>query len=294
MVEIAPDHRIKIVNVDTGKVVETLPTPDLPPTSQLREARRAPNGDLLVEVYRTRDNLFYWRDTNTGKNFPGYMARVSPDGSRIATVVVDSRTRRQSIRQYDFSTRAILTALVAVPAGDNYGYINGFDWTPDGESLVIAMAPTAANLGGLFVVGRDAHRLPRKPAVATLTGPKRFDLPISFDVPVFLANGHVVTFEYAFPIQHDGWAGAIVDVDLHTGVIRPIIGKLNGSSSPLCERLPSSTPSSSPKFRSCYLFLGGQSDARANSALMLDDDGNAWLSDGRTARIVARRTNANW
>ena len=185
---------------------------------------RAPDGSLLVQGFGPPhgfDPTPYWLDRTTGKTYAGDPAVVSPDGSRIATLV-NRPDRQQIIRQYDFATGRALSDLVA-GVEEGYGSVLGFDWTLDSHSLIVAVAPGKSSLGGLYVVDRDAHRLPGRPTLANAV-PAAFTSPDVYASPAVLADGHVVAFEYQFPVQHDSWGGAVVDIDLRTGATRTVLG----------------------------------------------------------------------
>jgi hypothetical protein len=86
------DGSLAVARLADGSIVRVLRT------HGTGGAMRAPNGDLLVsECLRpacgdsSNGNTNPWvpdsRDVTTGKTFPGDRASVSPDGSRIATVI---------------------------------------------------------------------------------------------------------------------------------------------------------------------------------------------------------------
>lgn len=255
---------------------------------------RAPDGDLLVRVCTPPgcgEPLYdpYWRDVTTGREFSGDSAAVSPDGSRIATLVTEPN-RQEAIRQYDFSTGRELSDLTA-GVEEGYGNVLGFDWTPDSQSLVVAVAPgyDSKTVGGLYVVNRDARHLPQQPTLAD-TVPGRSSEPYAYGSPAVLANGHVVAFEYQFPIQHDAWGGAFVDIDLRTGVVHTVLGStevFESHAMPACGTIPGVVPSTTSHGPSCYLFIGGSIDARGDRALFTDDNGGAvFVYDGLSVRRI--------
>lgn len=278
----ARNNRVAIARVSDGSVVKTLQAPLSPPVTLSTIAMRAPNGDLLTFVSPQHRADPGWTDTTTGLRFPGYPARVSPDGTRIATVVDDAR-RRRVIRQYDFKTARVLSNLVAVSTPNNYAGLGGFDWTPDGRAFVVAITPNGAGESGLYVVDRDAQEMPKH---ATVTNPG----PYAYASPAVLDNGHVVAFDYQFPDQHNGWGAALVDIDLTTGAKRTLLGTTRiFSPDPvtLCVKLPRSTPATSPQYQSCFLHFADFIDAKGNDALMTDGDSTTWLYDGDGVRRIA-------
>jgi hypothetical protein len=292
-IESSSEGRIEVARLSDGTIVQVLGRAD--PTRGLqRVAMRAPDGGLLVRgcmppgcseppgyVYAP-----FWRDTTTGQMFPGDQAAVSPDGSRIATLIVEPN-REQIIRQYDFSTGTTLSDLVVVPANDQYDRTLGFGWTPDSQSLVIAMTPDSSNLRGLYVVGRNAQRLPSDPTIPN-THSAALGAVFAYGSLAVLADDHVLALRYSYPIQHESWPGELDDIDLRTGTARVVLG----SDSPPyvsqgCGTVPPGTVVANPARQRCFLPADELLvTARGNEALVSDDVG-AWLYDGQTIRKVA-------
>jgi hypothetical protein len=279
------DHgRVEVARVDNGAVVQVLASAFPRWSAQFtRMAMRAPDGRLLVQGIAppadpgpTAAYSRFWRDTTTGHTFPGDFAAVSPDMRRVATLL-RMPDGSEVIRQYDLVSGGVLSDIPnAIAAGRNENIL-GFDWSHESRDLVVSVEPGGTPAGGLYVVDRDARRLPAHPTVAV-------DPRFAYGSPAVLANGHVVAFEYQSPIQHNAWGGALVDIDLVTGAKRTIMGSLVifGNESPLCTIVAAS----SPKLRSCYLVIDGSIDARGDEALFTSD-GRIYLYDGRSVRPIA-------
>ncbi len=165
-IESFQNGRIAVARLADGKMVQVLAP--VSGTNARRSAMRAPNGDLLLEGCapscgdKAPDYTYapYWQNTTTGVKYAGDPARVSPDGTRIAAVVTDA-SRKQTIRLYDVATGHVLSDLV-VGAAEGFGSVTGFDWTPDSDSLIVTVAPDAANPGGVYVVERGASNCLRR------------------------------------------------------------------------------------------------------------------------------------
>ena len=227
----------------------------------------------------------------TGTTYPGDPARVSPDGTRLAAVVTDAN-RKQILRQYDVATGHVLSDLV-VGTEEGFGSVTGFDWTPDSHSLVVGVAPDAGNAGGLYAVDRGAQQLPAQATVPNSAPSDRSTKPLVLASLAVLANGHVVAIEYPFPDQHTAWPATLVDVDLHTGARRTVLGTPGFPTSAPCDT------ASVTAGLSCELVYDGDAvAARGDQALLtVPSESQVWLYDGHTVRLVATApgvTNAAW
>ena len=258
---------------------------------------RGPDGSLLIEggapeVFGGSGNhSVFWHDRTYESAFPGESAAVSPDGLRVATLV-SGPEGSEIVRQYDASTGQILSDLTVLAPSSVQdratlgipGRVGGFDWSPDGNSLVIAMVGGSTTVGGLYVVDRWVHQLPSQPTVPDVPSVYKNARPYSYASPAMLANGHVVAFEYSFPIEGEGWPAAIVDVDLATNAVRTVFGDPENSGRlPSCDRMARGAvrkASAGP----CRLIAYGQISAHGDLALITDGEGIVWLYDGQTVR----------
>ena len=277
------EGKVSVVRVADGKELQVLRAPT---RLAVTGAMRAPNGDLLVSACtppacgRTPPEFVFapfWRDQVSGTTFPGDLAAISTDGSRIATVMRDP-SRQEIVRQYDFATGRKLSDLVVVKAGDTYSFVTALAWMPDGRALLVALSGPA---GGLYVIDRDASDLPGHAAVPD---PIVDGQPLYFPAAAMLADGHAIAFE-STGIQHTGWPGALVDVDLATGTVRALLGSTQVfGDKPRC-----GTKAAEPvAAEACQITVdGGSIAARGNEALFNDyQAGQIWIYDGLTSRLI--------
>ena len=269
--------RISIARLDSAQIVQTFVRPQRPgrPTV-LQDAFRAPNGDLLVYVtgpLAASAGGGQWRDTRTGVSFSGGSdAQVSPDGTRLATLV--SSHSRQVLRQYNFTSGRVLNQLPTDYGPSDYASAIGFGWTPDSRSLVVSINPHIltrgphkglTDNGGLIIVGRDAHELPANRVVEGSRDDSGFFY--AYGWPAMLANGRVLAFKYKYPDQHDAWPSTLVEFDLSTNT----------------ERAIGPVP-----------IEGAMSiDPHVNEALISGSE-TIWLYDGHALRAITRTASGHW
>jgi hypothetical protein len=276
--------QISVVRISDGKELQLLRAPT---RLEVTGAMRAPNGDLLIAACtppacgRTPPQYVFapfWHDQASGMTFPGGLAAVSADGSRIATVIGDT-SRHEIVRQYDFSTGRTLSDLDVGKVGNSYNVVTALDWMPDGRALLVA---ASGSPGGLYVVDRDARELPSHP---TVPDPSIDGQPGYFPAAAMLADGHAIAFE-STGIQHTAWPGALVDVDLATGTVRVLLGstRVFGDERPRCGTEAAEHVAAD----ACELTVdSGSIAAHGDEALFNNfQAGQIWIYDGHTSRLI--------
>ncbi|HXV75642.1 MAG TPA: tetratricopeptide repeat protein [Candidatus Polarisedimenticolaceae bacterium] len=112
--------------------------------------------DIEPETVIRDEDVISWNrfdDKPRGFNTLGFMARVSPDGSRVVATVNEALYVRNfwdyRFSQVFFPTRGILAwydrttgGIRALPGADDPDYVHcNAVWTPDGEELIFARSP---------------------------------------------------------------------------------------------------------------------------------------------------------